>query len=139
MTLEEKAICEVYTGICFTSPDERGEVYKYAEKLMGRPVWTHEFPALADTLQEKARDDFIRVCKGEFASNWISIKKRRPAPEKSVLMQFQFNMAVGYLSYIDEDYAVWFAFSENGYLTAVYDEPLYWMPIPEQKKGTINV
>ncbi len=69
MTLEEKVICEIYTGICFTSSEERGETYKYAEKLMGRPVYTHEYPALADQLKELSRPDFIRVCKGEFAEN----------------------------------------------------------------------
>jgi len=68
MTLEEKVICETYTGICFTSGEERGEVYRYAEKLMGRPVYTHEFPGLADQLKDRSRPDFIRVCKGELAS-----------------------------------------------------------------------
>ena len=42
MTLEERVIVETYTGYCMTSGDERNAVYKYMEKLLGRPVYTHE-------------------------------------------------------------------------------------------------
>ena len=65
MTLKEKAICEVYTGVCFCAGDERGAVYEYASELLGRPIYTHEFSTLADKLKELAKDDFVKVCKGE--------------------------------------------------------------------------
>lgn len=65
MTLIERIIVETYTGYCMTSGEERDEVYKYMEKLLGRPVFTH---MLADDnivkeLKEKAKDDFISLCK----------------------------------------------------------------------------
>lgn len=65
MTLREKAICEVYTGICFCAGDECSAVYEYASKLIGRPIFTHEFLTLADKLKELAKDDFVKVCKDE--------------------------------------------------------------------------
>jgi hypothetical protein len=58
MTLEERVIVETYTGYCMTSGDERDAVYKYMEKLLGRPVYTHE-------LYEKSKEDFIELCKGK--------------------------------------------------------------------------
>lgn len=65
MTLRERVIVETYTGYCMTSGEERDEIYKYMEKLLGRPVFTH---MLADDnivkeLKEKAKDDFISLCK----------------------------------------------------------------------------
>lgn len=65
MTLIERIIVETYTGYCMTSGEERDEVYKYMEKLLGRPVFTH---MLADDnivkeLKEKSKDDFISLCK----------------------------------------------------------------------------
>lgn len=63
MTQREKAICELFTGICFCAGDQRGAVYEYAEELLGFPVMTHEFLLYADELKEKARPDFIAMCK----------------------------------------------------------------------------
>lgn len=65
MTLIERIIVETYTGYCMTSREERDEVYKYMEKLLGRSVFTH---MLADDnivkeLKEKAKEDFISLCK----------------------------------------------------------------------------
>lgn len=65
MTLKERVIVETYTGYCMTSGEERDEVYKYMENLLGRPVFTH---MLADDnivkeLKEKAKYDFIGLCK----------------------------------------------------------------------------
>ena len=37
--------------------------YEYVSELMGRPVYTHEFAALADEIKERAKDDFIRLCR----------------------------------------------------------------------------
>lgn len=67
MTLEERVIVETYTGYCMTSGDERNAVYKYMEKLLGRPVYTHELAqkSVVKMLQEKSKDDFIELCKGK--------------------------------------------------------------------------
>ena len=67
MTLEERVIVETYTGYCMTSGDERDEVYKYMQKLLGRPVYTHELAqkSVVKMLQEKSKADFIELCKGK--------------------------------------------------------------------------
>lgn len=62
MTEREKAICEVFTGICFCAGEQREAVYQYASKLLGRPIFTHEFYTLADKLKELARPDFVALC-----------------------------------------------------------------------------
>lgn len=65
MTLEERVIVETYTGYCMTSGDERNAVYKYMEKLLGRPVYIHELAqkSVVKMLQEKSKDDFVNLCK----------------------------------------------------------------------------
>lgn len=67
MTLEERVIVETYTGYCMTSGDERNAVYKYMQKLLGRPVYTHELAqkSVVNKLQEKSKADFIELCKGK--------------------------------------------------------------------------
>ena len=65
MTLEERVIVETYTGYYMTSGDERNAVYKYMEKLLGRPVYIHELAqkSVVKMLQEKSKDDFVNLCK----------------------------------------------------------------------------
>ena len=65
MTRREKAICEVFTGICFCAGEQRAAVYEYASELIGRPIFTHEFYTLADELKRLAKNDFIEMCKRE--------------------------------------------------------------------------
>lgn len=79
MTLRERVIVEVYTGVCMTSPEERNEVYKYMAQIMGREVYTHELAntRIQEQLQEKSRPDFIKLCKTnevEVAGDLISRK-----------------------------------------------------------------
>lgn len=75
MTLREKAICELFTGICFCVGEQRGAVYEYAEELLGRPVMTHDFLWHADKLRELAKADFEAICfdkhtEGEWTEYW---------------------------------------------------------------------
>lgn len=61
MTEREGAVLSAYTGIlmCKTfSP-----VHEYIEEIMGRPVWTHEIPMLADEIKEKSKEEFSRIIK----------------------------------------------------------------------------
>ena len=44
MTLHEKVVLSAYTGILMC---DFSEVHKYIEKLLGRPVWTHELASEA--------------------------------------------------------------------------------------------
>ena len=63
MTNEEKAIVMAYTGTCMLIEDKFKIFHEYVEKLMGRPIYTHELGFLADEIKEKAKDDFIGLCK----------------------------------------------------------------------------
>ena len=65
MTLKERVIVEVYTGACMVVGEERGEVYKYMENIIGRPVFTHELARneIQEELKERSKDDFVNLCK----------------------------------------------------------------------------
>ncbi len=63
MTKRECAIVMAYTGIVMLNGDNIYVWYDYVEELLGRPVWLHEYPALAELIKEKATDDFIQLCK----------------------------------------------------------------------------
>ena len=43
-----------------------GSVHKRIEKLLGRPVWTHELAdvKLVEELKEKVKPDFMKLCEG---------------------------------------------------------------------------
>lgn len=60
MTLHEKIVLSAYTGILMC---DISEVHKYIEKLLGRPVWTHELvsEALWAEIKEKAKSDFLKI------------------------------------------------------------------------------
>ena len=60
MTLHEKVVLSAYTG---TLMCDFSEVHKYIEKLLGRPVWTHELAseALWSEIKEKAKPDFHKI------------------------------------------------------------------------------
>ena len=60
MTKKEAAIVTAYTGILI---GEFSDLHEYIEKILGRPVFTHE---LADKelwveIKEKSRKDFINI------------------------------------------------------------------------------
>ena len=65
MTDKEKAIVMAYTGTCMLTEDKFHIFHEYVEKLMERPIYTHELGLLADEIKEKAKDDFIKLCKGD--------------------------------------------------------------------------
>lgn len=61
LTKEQAAIVGAYTGI---TASNFSVVHEYAEKVLGRPVWSHEFASqgLADKLREASREDFLDIC-----------------------------------------------------------------------------
>lgn len=64
MTHREKVIISAYTGVLMCN---FGDVHEYIEKILGRPVWTHE---LADEkvwneIKETSKSDFIALCEAE--------------------------------------------------------------------------
>ena len=65
MTDREMAIVSAYTGYAMLCGEKFNIFHRYCEELLGRPMWTHEFPALADKIHELSKPDFIKLCKGE--------------------------------------------------------------------------
>ena len=61
MTREQAAIIGAYTGIV-SGPF--ADIQKYAERILKRPIWTHEFASqeLRDTLKQAATEDFKALC-----------------------------------------------------------------------------
>nr|DAG46651.1 MAG TPA: hypothetical protein [Caudoviricetes sp.] len=64
MTLNEKIIVSTYTGYLMCDFDL---VHTYIEKVMGRPVWTHEIgeKSFNDELMKKVKPDFLKICADE--------------------------------------------------------------------------
>ena len=58
MTRREAAIVTAYTGYFI---GELGELYKYLSELIGRPVYTHEIPAVRDKYHSKIKQDFVEM------------------------------------------------------------------------------
>ena len=63
MTKHEAVAIETYTGVVMLTGDDRKLIYEYAEKLLGFPIFTHEFPIYADKLKELSKPDFIEICR----------------------------------------------------------------------------
>lgn len=61
MTKEQAAIVGAYTGY-LAGPFS--DMHEYVEKIMGRPVWTHEMgdKEIAEQIREAAKDDFLAIC-----------------------------------------------------------------------------
>jgi len=60
MTKNEAAIITIYTGFLL---GEFHDAHEYAEKLMGRPVYTHEFASkeFNTILRKKSKQDFVNL------------------------------------------------------------------------------
>lgn len=60
MTREESAIISAFTGVLVGPFDA---FHEYVEKIMGRPVWTHEMgnKAISQEIKEMSRADFVAL------------------------------------------------------------------------------
>lgn len=79
MTDKEKAIVMAYTGVVMLKGDKIQIFYKYVEKIMGRPILTHEMAQLSTKIKEKSKDDFMTLCKestNEWTYNEKNIKRK---------------------------------------------------------------
>lgn len=61
LTAEQAAIIGAFTGV---TAGPFADIHEYAERMLGRPIWTHEFARedMQDKLREAARDDFLSIC-----------------------------------------------------------------------------
>jgi len=60
MTKQEAAIVSAYTGYLI---GEFGPMHEYIEKIIGRPVFTHELGSseMSDRIREAAKPDFVGI------------------------------------------------------------------------------
>ena len=68
MTKREAAIVSAYTGYLIGKFDD---FHAYAEEIMGRPLFTHEFPYIAEELKAKSKKDFISIKIEEEPPEWL--------------------------------------------------------------------
>lgn len=68
MTKREAAIVSAYTRFLI---GEFSDFHAYAEEIMGRPIFTHEFPNIADELKEKSKKDFMSIKIEKGAPEWL--------------------------------------------------------------------
>jgi hypothetical protein len=68
MTKREAAIISAYTGYLIGA---FSDFQAYVEEIMGRPVFTHELPNIADELKEKSKKDFMSIKIEEEPPEWI--------------------------------------------------------------------
>ncbi|WP_435655041.1 DUF7736 domain-containing protein [Brucella pituitosa] len=61
LTKEQAAIIGAYTGIAAGPFDA---IHEYAEKVLGHPVWSHQFgdKAFCDRLATASKQDFLAIC-----------------------------------------------------------------------------
>ena len=60
LTRDQAAVISAYTGFLIGT---FSDMHEYAERVLGRPVMTHEFGshATADELREAAKEDFLAL------------------------------------------------------------------------------
>ena len=62
MTKQECAIITAYTDISMLDGKDLKYLYDYLSGFIGRPVYTHEIPAVALQYRDQIREDFRSLC-----------------------------------------------------------------------------
>ncbi len=64
MTKHECAIITAYTDITMLKGNDLKYLYDYLSGIIGRPVYSHEIPAVIDQYRNTAiRNDFLALCR----------------------------------------------------------------------------
>ena len=63
MTKHECAVVTAFTGISMLKGKDLRYLYNYLSGFIGRPVYSHEIPAVAETYKEQIREDFLELCR----------------------------------------------------------------------------
>ena len=63
MTKHECAIVTAYTGFAMLKGSDLKYLYNYLSGFIGRPVYSHEIPAVAESYREQIREDFLTMCR----------------------------------------------------------------------------
>ena len=65
MKKQEAVLISAYTGFLLTK--NFGDVHKFCEELLGRPIWTHEFASqtVQEEIKEKCRPLILEMIENE--------------------------------------------------------------------------
>ena len=63
MNKHECAVIMAYTGVVTLTGDDLKYFYEYTAELLGRPTYTHEMPSKAEAIKERAKPDFVQLCR----------------------------------------------------------------------------
>lgn len=64
MTKHECAVITAYTDISMLKGNDMKYLYDYLSGIIGRPVYSHEIPAVIDQYRNTAiRNDFLALCR----------------------------------------------------------------------------
>lgn len=63
MTKQECAIVTAYTEISMLRGDDLKYLYRYLSEIIGRPVFSHEIPAVCEQFRDRIKADFIALCR----------------------------------------------------------------------------
>ena len=63
MTKHECAVVTAFTGISMLKGKDLRYLYNYLSGFIGRPVYSHEIPAVSETYKEQIREDFLELCR----------------------------------------------------------------------------
>ena len=96
MTHREKVIVSAYTGILMC---DFSDVHEYIEKILGRPVWTHELAdkKIQDEIKAASKSDFLTICETE--EGHVPPHGRLIDVDK-VLGEFAHNLGIRSLDYL---------------------------------------
>ena len=63
MTKHECAVVTAYTDISMLKGNDLKYLYDYLSGFIGRPVHTHELPAVAAAYREQIKEGFLELCR----------------------------------------------------------------------------
>ena len=75
MTKQECAIVTAYTEFSMLRGDDLKYLYRYLSEIVGRPVFSHEIPAVCEQYRDRIKADFIALCRN--ASDGIEPEVRQ--------------------------------------------------------------
>lgn len=63
LTKHECAVVTAYTEISMLKGNDLKYLYDYLSGFIGRPVYSHEIPAVAEAYKDQIREDFLALCR----------------------------------------------------------------------------
>lgn len=133
MTKQECAIIMAYTGTCMLTGDEFSIFHEYIDKLMNRPVWTHELASkeIWEEIKKKSENDFMNLCKEAKLNGWIECEERLPEENGRYLVRVKSSDGTAdiYFETVDNYSAgIWLIDEKNKNFEK---KVVHWMKIPE--------